>query len=473
MNTLLDELAGIVGANHVLTDPSDVEPHLIEGRGLYRGTALAVVRPGTVDEVADVVRAAARAGVSIVPHGGNTGLVGGGVPHQQLVLSLQRLNRIRNIDPVNMTMTVEAGCILKTVQDAAADHGCLYPLSLGAEGSCTIGGNLSTNAGGTQVLRYGNTRELALGLEVVLADGQVLSDLNRLRKNNTGYDLRNLFIGAEGTLGIITAAVLKVFPQPRQKATAWIGLRSAQDALKLFAQLRNVAGENLTGFEFMRGIVLDFVLKHMPASQAPLAERHEAYVLAELTSPDPEADLAGRLEAVLAQAFEDDLVQDAVIASNEGQAKALWRLREDMSDAQKFEGGSIKHDVSVPVSRVADFLDVATAACEAEMPGLRVAAFGHFGDGNIHFNLSQPIGADKQTFLHEWGHFNRIVHDIVAGMGGSFSAEHGIGMLKRDELARYKNPVALDVMRRIKQVLDPANVMNPGKVLPDEAASKL
>lgn len=462
--SVLAEFRGVLGDAHVLTAAQDLAPYLIEDRGIYRGTALAALRPGSTGEVAAVLAIARAHHLPVVAHGGNTGLVGGGTPDRALILKLDRLNRIRDIDPVNMTMTVEAGVILKTVQEKAAEAGCLFPLSLGAEGSCTIGGNLSTNAGGTAVLRYGNMRELTLGLEVVLADGRVLNDLNRLRKNNTGYDLRNLFIGAEGTLGIITAAVLKLFPAPKKRATAWVGLRSAQDGQALFARIRSAAGDTLTGFEFMYGIVLDFVTRHIPGSSNPLGATHPFYALIELTSPDPAADLDGRLEEMLGSAFEDDLVQDAVIAASVAQADALWHLRESMSEAQKHEGGSIKHDVSVPVSSVAAFLDEATAACEAALPGIRVAAFGHFGDGNIHFNLSQPVGADKAGFLARWAAFNHIVHGIVAQMGGSISAEHGIGLIKRAELPLYKDPVALDLMRAFKRTLDPDNILNPGKI---------
>ncbi len=462
--SVLAEFRGALGAPYVLTDPDDLAPHLVEDRGLYRGTALAMLRPGSTAEVAAALRIAHACRLPVVAHGGNTGLVGGGTPDHALILKLDRLNRIRDIDPVNMTMTVEAGVILKTVQEKAAETGCLFPLSLGAEGSCTIGGNLSTNAGGTAVLRYGNMRELALGLEVVLADGRVLNDLNRLRKNNTGYDLRNLFIGAEGTLGIITAAVLKLFPAPKSRATAWVGLRTPKDGQILFSRIRSAAGDTLTGFEFMYGIVLDFVTRHIPGSTNPLSAPHPYYALIELTSPDPTADLGARMEDMLGGAFEDDLVQDAVVASSVAQADALWRLRESMSEAQKHEGGSIKHDVSVPVSSVAAFLDEATAACEATLPGIRVAAFGHFGDGNIHYNLSQPVGADKAGYLARWAEFNHIVHGIVARMGGSISAEHGIGLIKREELPLYKDPVSLDLMRAVKRTLDPDNILNPGKI---------
>jgi len=450
-----------------LSEPAS-SPHLVEGRKIYRGTALALVAPGSTDEVAAVVRIACAHRVPIVAHGGNTGLVGGGVPDRAIVLSLRRLNRIRDLDPVNMTMTVEAGAVLQSVQEAAAAADCLFPLSLAAEGSCTIGGNLSTNAGGTAVLRYGNARELALGLEVVLADGTVIHDLNRLRKNNTGYDLRNLFIGAEGTLGVITAAVVKLFPAQRARATAWVGLESQAAGLALFRRFRQQAADSLTGFEFMYDIVLQFVFRHTPAAVRPLGGAHRFHALIEMTAPDGASDLAGRMEELLGAALEAGEIEDATIAASAQQADALWFLRERMSEVQSIEGGSIKHDISVPVSRVADFLIEATAACERAMDGIRVAAFGHFGDGNIHFNLSQPIGMDKAGFLAEWGRFNHIVHDIVAGMGGSISAEHGIGLIKRDELPRYKDPASLVLMRRLKSALDPDNILNPGKVLAPE-----
>ncbi len=462
--SLLDTLAARLGAAHVLTAASDMAGYLSEARALYQGSALAVVRPRDTAEVAFVVEQCAAAGVPIVPQGGNTGLVGGGVPYGGVVLSLARLDRIRAVDPVNATMTVEAGCILKTVQEAADAADCLFPLSLAAEGSCRIGGNLATNAGGVSVLRYGNARELALGVEVVLADGRVWNGLSGLRKDNTGYDLKDLFVGSEGTLGVITAAVLKLFPKPKARATAFIGCASPQAALDLFQRLR-AAGDMLTAFEYMPQFALDIVLKHVNGAVRPLAGEHEAYALIELSSPQADADLQGAFETVLGQAIEDGIVEDAAIAASEAQSRALWQLREELSDVQRLEGGSIKHDVAVPVSRVADFIDEATRACEAVMPGLRVCAFGHFGDGNIHFNLSQPVGMDKAAFLSEWERFNRIVHDIVAQMGGSISAEHGIGLIKRDELLRYKDPVAIDLMRTLKRVLDPKNVLNPGKVV--------
>jgi FAD/FMN-containing dehydrogenase len=465
MRSLLDTLASRLGAAHVLTEAADMAAHLVEERGLYRGTALAVARPRDTAEVAFVVGACARAGVPVVAQSGNTGLTGGGVPYGGVVLSLSRLDRIREIDAVNATVTAEAGCILKNVQEAASAADCLFPLSLASEGSCRIGGNIATNAGGTGVLRYGNTRDLVLGLEVVLADGRVWNGLKGLRKDNAGYDLKNLFVGSEGTLGIVTAAVLKLFPRPKARATAFVGCASARAALALFERLRQGAGDALTAFEYMNRFGLDIVLKHASGTVRPLAGDHDTYVLIELSSPQAEADLAATLETILGAAIEDGSIDDATIGASEAQNAALWRLREQLSDVQRHEGGSIKHDVSVPVSRVADFIEMASAACEAAMPALRVCAFGHVGDGNIHFNLSQPVGMDKAAFLAEWERFNRIVHDIVAAMNGSIAAEHGIGLIKRDELLLYKDPVAVELMRTLKRALDPQNILNPGKVV--------
>jgi FAD/FMN-containing dehydrogenase len=462
---LIATLAERLGAAHVLIEAVDVEGHLIEARDLYRGTAIAVARPRDTTEVAFVVRTCADAGVPIVPQGGNTGLVGGGVPHGGLVLSLARLDRIRTVDPVNATMTVEAGCVLKAVQEAAEGAGLLFPLSLASEGSCRIGGNLATNAGGTGVLRYGNARDLVLGLEVVLADGRIWNGLTALRKDNTGYDLKDLFIGSEGTLGIITAGVLKLFPRPAGRAAAFVGFASPQAALDLFGRLRAAAGEALTAFEYMPRFGLEIVLKHVRGVVRPLAGDHASYALIEIASPQADADLQGLLETVLGQAIEEGVVEDATIGSSEARNAALWRLREELSEVQGREGGSIKHDVSVPVSRVAEFIEMASRACEAALPGIRVCAFGHFGDGNIHFNLSQPVGMEKGAFLSQWERFNRIVHGIVAGMDGSIAAEHGVGLLKRDELLRYKDPVALDLMRTLKDALDPRGLLNPGKVV--------
>jgi FAD/FMN-containing dehydrogenase len=469
--SLLETLAARLGAGSVLTEPGEIGGHLVELRGLYQGEALAVVRPRDRDEVAFVVRACAEAGIPVVPQGGNTGLVGGGVPYGGIVLSLARLDRIREVDALNATITVEAGCILKSVQDAADRAGYLFPLSLASEGSCRIGGNLATNAGGTAVLRYGNMRELTLGLEVVLADGRIWNGLKGLRKDNTGYDLKNLFIGSEGTLGVITAAVLKLFPKPHARITAFAGCSSPHQVLKLFERLRERASDQLTAFETMPDFGLEIVLKHRPAATRPLAERHPFYALVELSSPQSDADLQGLMETLLGDGLEAGLVEDAVIGASEAQSRALWALREDLSEVQRLEGGSIKHDVAVPVSRVAEFIEISTTACEAEMPGIRVCAFGHIGDGNIHFNLTQPVGMDKAVFLSHWERFNRIVHDIVHRMNGSISAEHGIGLIKRDELPHYKDPVALDLMRSLKHTLDPHNILNPGKVLANRAGA--
>jgi FAD/FMN-containing dehydrogenase len=462
---LIETLAARLGAASVLTEAGDMAGHLVEARGLYTGEALAVVRPRDRDEVAFVLRECASAGVPVVPQGGNTGLVGGGVPYGGIVLSLGRLDRIREVDPVNATITVEAGCILKSVQDAAESAGYLFPLSLASEGSCRIGGNLATNAGGTAVLRYGTMRELTLGLEVVLADGRIWNGLKGLRKDNTGYDLRDLFIGSEGTLGIITAAVLKLFPRPKTRIVAFAGCSSPHAALDLFEDLRQRAGDQLTAFEFMPRFALEIVLKHAHGAVRPLAGDHAAYALIELSSPDPELHLRERLEKALEASLEKELIEDATIAASETQNAALWHLRESLSDVQGFEGGSIKHDVAVPVSDVADFIVAATRACEEALSGVRVCAFGHFGDGNIHFNLSQPVSMDKPVFLAQWERFNRIVHDIVHAMNGSIAAEHGVGLIKRDELALYKDPVALDLMRTVKTALDPRNILNPGKVV--------
>ncbi|WP_425373378.1 FAD-binding oxidoreductase [Microvirga flavescens] len=462
---LIDKLSAKLGPDAVISDPDLMAGYLVETRGLYRGSALAVVRPKNAEQVVDAVRECAEAGVPIVPQGGNTGLVGGGVPFGGIVLSLTRLNRIRDVDSLNATITVEAGCILQDVQEAADKAGCLFPLSLASEGSCRIGGNLATNAGGTAVLRYGNMRELTLGLEVVLADGRVWNGLKGLRKDNTGYDLKDIFIGSEGTLGIITAAVLKLFPKPKTRVTAFIGCAGPREALVLFQRFRDAVGDQLTAFEYIPRFGLEIVLKHAPGAVRPLAGDYPSYALIELSSAQENVDLQGALESILTRAIEEGVVADAVVSASEAQNRALWNLRESLSEVQRKEGGSIKHDVAVPVSRVAEFIEAATKACEAQMPGIRVCAFGHFGDGNIHFNLSQPVAMEKEAFLAQWGRFNRIVHDIVNGMNGSIAAEHGIGLIKRDELALYKDPVGLDLMRAIKQALDPNSILNPGKVI--------
>ncbi|MFY9289715.1 MAG: FAD-binding oxidoreductase [Methylorubrum rhodinum] len=462
---LLATLTERLGARHVRTDAEALEPHLVESRGLYRGHALALVEPGNTEEVAFTVAACAEARVPVTAQGGNTGLVGGGVPFGGVVLSLNRLNRLRAVDPLGASMTVEAGMVLADVQAAAAEAGMLFPLSWAAEGSARIGGGIATNAGGLAVLAYGNARDLVLGLEVVLADGRVWNGLKALRKNNAGYDLKHAFIGSEGTLGIITAATLKLFPRVLSRSVGFVGLPSVRAALALFERLRAGADRGLTAFEYIPRFGLEMVLRHGIDVRAPLEGRHAAYALVELSSPRPGADTRSELEELLGEAMEAGLVEDATIGGSAAQDAALWRLRELLPEVQKAEGGSIKHDVSLPLSRLADFLEEAEAACLAAMPSLRPCPFGHFGDGNIHFNLTQPVGMDKAAFLAEWARFNDIVHAIVARMDGSIAAEHGVGLIKRDELARTADPVGLDLMRRLKATLDPHDLLNPGKVV--------
>jgi FAD/FMN-containing dehydrogenase len=467
-DSLIERLAAIVGDKAVIRAPAEMAPYLTETRGLYQGQARCVVRPQTTEDVAAVVRLCASAGVPIVPQGGNTGLVGGGVPFGggEVVVSLARMNRVRAVDPVNDTITVEAGCILQQVQEAAEREDRLFPLSLGAEGTCQIGGNLSTNAGGIQVLRYGNMRALVLGLEVVLPDGRIWNGLRGLRKDNTGFDLKQLFIGGEGTLGIITAAVLRLFPRPKEKVTAFVAVRDVEAAVALLGRVRGATGEAVTSFELIPRFSLEIAAKHVAGVSDPLGETHPWYVLVELWSESANSGLREAFEEVLAQVYEDDLVQDATFAANESQSLELWRIREAMVEAQKFEGGSIKHDIAVPISAVASFITRACKVVEDMIPGSRPVPFGHIGDGNIHFNISQPVGADTQGFLARWSEVNRAVHDIVVALNGSISAEHGIGRLKIDENVHYKQPIEIELMQRIKHALDPNNLMNPGKVVP-------
>jgi FAD/FMN-containing dehydrogenase len=467
--TAIERIKALVGPRGFFETPSDMAPYLVEERGLYRGQSPLVVRPASTAEVAGVVKICAEAGLAIVPQGGNTGLTGAGVPHDQggeIVVSLSRMNRIREVDALNYAITVEAGVILANVQKAAHEADRLFPLSLAAEGTCQVGGNLSTNAGGIQVLRYGMARDLVLGLEVVLPNGQVWDGLRALRKDNTGYDLKQLFIGAEGTLGIITAAVLKLYSRPKSVETGFLAVRDPAAAIELLSRAREGSGDAVTAFELMSRRTLEMVLAHMPGTTNPLSEAHDWYVLLELSAGDSGGGLRGALESLLEKALEDGLILDAALAASTEQARAMWRLRETVNEAQKPEGGSIKHDVSVPVSRVPDFIAQATAAVEAALPGIRVVAFGHVGDGNIHYNLSQPVGADRSAYLARWHEFNRIVHDIVTAMNGSISAEHGIGRLKRDELAHYRSPIEIGLMRTLKQAIDPKGIMNPGKVVP-------
>jgi FAD/FMN-containing dehydrogenase len=459
-----ERLRAIVGATRVLTDANDVVPFCTDWRRRYSGVARCVVLPGSTDEVAAVVRTCAEAGVAIVPQGGNTGLCGGATPTGgEVVIVLTRLNRIRVIDPDNNSITVEAGCTLHAVQQAARDVDRLFPLSLAAEGSATIGGNLSTNAGGVQVLRYGNARELCLGLEVVLADGTVWNGLRSLRKDNTGYDLKHLFIGAEGTLGLITAATLKLFPRPRAQATAWVAVPDPAAAVALLGQLRDAAGDNVTAFEIVGRTALELVLRHIPGARDPLPGKPEWQMLIELSGA--RADLAAILESALDDASGEGLVADAVIASSEAQTAALWALRENVSEAQKIEGVSIKHDIAVPVSRIAEFITRADAALRETFPAVRIVCFGHIGDGNLHYNQSKAHAESNPEFIARTAAVNRIVHDLVHELGGSISAEHGLGQLKREEVLRYKSGTEMDLMRAVKQALDPHGRMNPGKLL--------
>jgi len=462
---LIARFAAIVGDRYAVTDPAEIAPYLTEERGLYHGRSTLVLRPGSIAEVAAILKLANETRTPIVPQGGNTGLVGGQTPHQgEVLISLRRLDRIREVDPTSNTMTCEAGVVLMKAQEAAAAAGRLFPLSLGAEGSCTIGGNLSTNAGGTGALAYGVARDLVLGLEVVLADGRILHNLRKLKKDNTGYDLRHLFIGAEGTLGIITAAVLKLFPRPRAVETAFIGVPSPHAALALLNLAEERAGGTVTGFELIPRIALEFAVKHAPMCRDPLAGSHAWYVLLELSSQAHDG-LRAQMEEILSAGVEQTLVADATIAASLEQTNAFWLLRHHIADTQKYEGGSIKHDVSVPVNAVPDFIAEATAAVEALIPGCRPVPFGHLGDGNIHYNVTQPVGADRASFLARWDEVNNAVFAVVAKLGGSISAEHGIGVMKRELLPDVKDPVAYELMRSFKRLLDPNGILNPGKVI--------
>ncbi|KRR11725.1 FAD-binding oxidoreductase [Bradyrhizobium valentinum] len=461
---LIAKFRAIVGDKYAVTDAADIAPYVTEERDLFHGRSPLVLRPGSTAEVSAICKLASEHKIALVPQGGNTGLVGGQTPHNgEVVVSMRRLDKIREIDPASNTMTCEAGVVLQIAQQRAAEAGRLFPLSLGAEGSCTIGGNLSTNAGGTAALAYGVAREMALGLEVVLADGRILNGLSKLKKDNTGYDLRNLFIGAEGTLGIITAATLKLFPKPHAVETAYVGLKSPAEALKLLSIAQNEAAGSLTSFELLADIAVDFSLRHGIDIRDPLTSKHPWYVLMELSSPRDGA--RGALESILAKGMEEGIVDDAVIAANLSQRAGFWKLRDEMSAAQKPEGGSIKHDISVPVAAVPAFIEEANAAVVKLIPGSRPVPFGHLGDGNIHYNVSQPIGGDTADFMSRWHEVNEVVFAIVLQMGGSISAEHGIGVLKRDELPDVKDKVAIELMRGIKTMLDPLGIMNPGKVL--------
>lgn len=468
MNDFLERCRAAIGASYVLTSPEDTAPFLTDWRRRFTGKALAVVKPGSTEEVAAIVRLCREFKVPMVPQGGNTGLVLGSVPDASgtaIVLVLTRLNKVREIDTINNTMTVDAGCILETLQNTANDAKRLFPLSLAAEGSCTIGGNLATNAGGTAVLRYGNTRELCLGLEVVTPGGEIWNGLRGLRKDNTGYDLRDLYVGAEGSLGIITGATLKLFPQPKAELTALAALPDVESALQFLNLAQEHCGPALTGFELMSDFCLQLVAKHYPHMRLPFADSHPQYVLLELSDNESEAHASATLESLIEQALERELLGDAVVASSIAQSKALWNLREHIPLAQADEGKNIKHDVSLPIAKIADFIRETDAALQAAFPGTRMVTFGHLGDGNLHYNVSPSEGESGDALLEKQDAINQIVHDSVHRFHGSISAEHGLGALKRDAICRYKSEVEMNLMRAIKRALDPDNLMNPGKVV--------
>jgi D-lactate dehydrogenase (cytochrome) len=458
-------LKDAVGAKGFSEDANEIAPHLVEWRGKYQGQTSLLLKPRTTDEVSKILAICNETATAIVPQGGNTGLVGGQIPfYGEVLLSLSRLDRVRRVDPLDMSMVAEAGVVLAKVHEAAVEADCFFPLSIASEGSATIGGNLSTNAGGVDVLRYGSTRALVLGVEVVLADGRVLDMLRTLRKDNTGYDLKQLFIGAEGTLGVITAAALRLFPNPTTYETAFLAVRDPEAAVTLLHRLQRATGGLISAFEIIARQGLQFVLDHIPNATDPLAKPSSWYVLTEVAAAG-ELPLKGLVEATIQTAIEDGLVIDGVVASREAQRKALWHLRESMSEAQKFEGGSIKHDVSVPVDKIPAFLTQGIALVEKLVPGVRPVPFGHIGDGNIHFNFSVPKDGDNKAFLARWDDVSRAVHDLVRDFHGSISAEHGLGVMKRDEILRFKSETEMDVMRTLKRTLDPKNILNPGKVV--------
>ncbi len=460
-HALIEKFIAIVGEKNAISDAQEQAPYLKEWRDLWRGTTPVVLRPGGTAEVSAIMKLAHETNSKIVPQSGNTGLVNGQIPQgDEVLLSLNRMTKIIDVDADNNSITVEAGCILKSIQDAAEKAGRLFPLSLASEGSCRIGGNLSSNAGGLNVLAYGNARELCLGLEVVLADGRVWNGLKALRKDNTGYDLKDLFIGAEGTLGVITAAVLKLFPKPKRHDTAFCAVPTLEAALDLFNRAKEASGNRVVAFELLAAIGVDFATLHMQAVN-PLASPSPWFVLFEFADSSAEA-----LEHCLEHAYARDVIRDAAIAQTEAQRQSFWQLRESLSESQKFEGGSIKHDVSVPVSKVPAFIEAASAAVLKFMPGARPCPFGHMGDGNIHFNVSQPVGMDKAAYLAQWPAMNEVVFAEVLKRGGSISAEHGIGRLKAHDMLKIKSPVEIEMMRGLKAVFDPKNILNPGRVLP-------
>jgi FAD/FMN-containing dehydrogenase len=465
-NQALQTIRDHLGDSGVVEDPAQLDAYNTEWRGLYKGTATFVARPANPQECAFVIKTCTENDIPVVPMSGNTGLVGGAIAEEsEVVISTERMNEIHAIDPVNGTMTVGAGCILADIQRAADEAGKLFPLSLAAEGSCRIGGNLSTNAGGTNVLRYGNARDLVLGLQVVLPNGEIMDGLKGLRKDNTGYELKHLFMGAEGTLGIITAAVLKLFPKPRQRQTALIALSDIDQVITLFSRASDAVGDALSGFEYMNRLSLWVTCEHTDGVRDPFDAPHDAYVLMELTSPRPGNDLRDAMEKFLEDAFEAGEVEDAVIAESGQQMNELWHIRETIPEAQGHEGGSIKNDISVPVSKVPEFTKRGDAIVESIIPGTRPMTFGHIGDGNLHYNLSQPKEMDREEFLAKWHDVTDPLNDLIHELDGSFSAEHGVGKLKREELVRFSSPVEIELMRQIKAAFDPKGLMNPGKVL--------
>jgi FAD/FMN-containing dehydrogenase len=462
---LKTRLLSIVGPAGLMDGAEEIAPMLVEPRGLYRGSALLVVKPASTEEVSGVVKVCAEMGIPITPQGGNTGLCGGATPDGQVLLSLSRMNRIRDIDTLDFTITVEAGCILQNIQAAVAEKDRLFPLSLGAEGSCQIGGNLSTNAGGINTLRYGNARDLVLGLEVVLPDGRIWNNLKRLRKDNTGYDLKHLFVGGEGTLGIITAATCKLFPKPKDEVSVFCAVRDVEGIIELLSRLRAATGDQISAFELIERFGIHLACKHVHGCRDPFDQHYDHYVLFRASAGRADSGLRLIVEEALGQAYEDGLILDATIAESEAQTRAFWRIREGVVEGQIPEGASIKHDISVPVSRIPEFMKRAAPVVETTIPGSRICAFGHAGDGNLHYNITQPENMDRNKFLGLWEKLNHAVHEIVVDMGGSISAEHGIGKLKVEELQYFKPALDLELMKRIKHALDPNGIFNPGKVL--------
>lgn len=461
---LLDNLKNIVGERGWSTSAGVLEPHLTEWRDRLRGSTLIMVVPNTTQQVAEIVKACASEGVAVVPQGGNTGLCGGAIPDesgQQVLLSMGRLNAIRAVEATDFSIIAEAGCILSDVQDAAREHGRLFPLSLAAEGSCQIGGNLSTNAGGINVLRYGTARQQVLGLEVVLADGTVWDGLRSLRKDTAGYDMKQVFLGSEGTLGVITAATLKLYPEPGKTATLFVALDSAQRSVELLARMRETLVDRIQAFELISDRCLRFVARHIAGSVVPFEDDYPWFVLCEVVVDEHEA----LIEDMLGRALEDELIVNAIVAKSDAETQRLWRLRHSISEAQKAEGANLKHDIAVPIGRIGEFLTKGDALLASLMPTARLVAFGHVGDGNLHYNIAQPVGADAAAFLQQGADLTEAVYDLVAEMGGSISAEHGIGVLKKAHLKRYRSAAELGLMRALKTALDPQNILNPGKVI--------